>query len=137
MNTLNRRILAAECSMKIMELLIKSDEQNLPKDLICSLQELIIEIDKCGNDQPRDDRGRWTNAGGGESGGSSSGGGKKNKPPKMSKKEINKVSHGIATDFPKLEADGKKRKYEYGNYSYSYYVNGFGSYSFVSKKKLR
>lgn len=42
MNTLNRRILAAECSMKIMELLIKSDEQNLPKDLICSLQELII-----------------------------------------------------------------------------------------------
>lgn len=28
MNTLNRRILAAECSMKIMELLIKSDEQN-------------------------------------------------------------------------------------------------------------
>lgn len=62
---------------------------------------------------------------------------KKSKPSRMSHRELDRVSHGIATDFPKLKADGVRRTYEYGNYQYEFYVNEFGSYRFASKKKLK
>lgn len=77
---------------------------------------------------------------GGRAGGGSSGGSKnpkRTKSPKMSSTERKRVSSGIATDFPKLEADGTKRKYDYGNYSYDFYVRGFGSYQFVGKYKIK
>jgi hypothetical protein len=80
-------------------------------------------------------------------GGSSSGGSKSSKGsgngskiiarPKMSKKEVSRVSHSIATDFPILKADGTVRKYDYGNYSYRFTVNEFNSYRFISKMKLK
>ena len=41
----------------------------------------------------------------------------------MIRKEIRLVTHGIATDFQKMKADGVKLKYDYGNYSHD-----FGSY---------
>lgn len=93
----------------------------------------------------KDEHGRFTgSAGGGSSGGSSGSEGssgnqkpKKSKPPKISQKEKSRVSHGIATDHPKLEADGMKRKYEFGNYSYDFYVQEFGSYRFVGKYKIK
>ncbi len=57
--------------------------------------------------------------------------------PRISKSEYNRVSHGIATDFPKLKADGKIRLYEYGNYHYRFKVIEFGTYEFIAKIKLK
>ena len=98
-----------------------------------------------GSHYTKDEHGRFTGStGGGSSGGSSGSEGssgnqkpKKSKPPKISQKEKSRVSHGIATDHPKLEADGMKRKYEFGNYSYDFYVQEFGSYRFVGKYKIK
>ena len=89
-----------------------------------------------------DEHGRFTGSvphGGGSSGGGSggSGGGKKSKPPKMSYKEIERLRHAIATDFPKLKADGVIRQYEYRNHVYEFIVHDFGSYEYISKRKLK
>lgn len=101
-----------------------------------------------GRNYTKDKHGRFTGStgsGGGSGGGASSGGGKSGKKGskkrknklRLSPKEKSKVSHGIATDFPKLKPDGKLNTYEYGNYQYSFYVHDFGSYEFVNKKKLK
>lgn len=87
-------------------------------------------VGKGSDDQPRDERGRWTSEGGCSDK-------KRAKPPKMSRKEYNRVTHGIATDFPRLKADGVRRKYEYGNYQYDFYVHDFAAYEFVAKRKLK
>lgn len=72
MTDLEKRLWAADCWLRCMELLIKAYEQNKPRDLICRLESLIIEIDKYSDDQPRDEHGRWTSGGG--SSGENSGG---------------------------------------------------------------
>ena len=61
----------------------------------------------------------------------------KAKSVRMSGKERARVSSGIATDFPRLAADGTVRKYEYGNYQYEFEVLEFGSYNFLSRKKIK
>lgn len=55
---------------------------------------------------------------------------------KMSKQERARVSSAIATNFPNLKADGKQRKFRYGNYKYKFSVVEFGLYDFHEKKKL-
>ncbi len=101
-----------------------------------------------GSNYTKDEHGRFTGStgtgGGSGGGGGSSGGGKNRKgskkrknQPKMSSKELYWVTHGIATDFPKLKPDGVKRLYEYGDYSYTFYVKDFGNYRFISKEKLK
>lgn len=55
----------------------------------------------------------------------------------MSYKEIERLRHAIATDFPKLKADGVIRQYEYRNHVYEFIVHDFGSYEYISKRKLK
>ena len=83
--------------------------------------------------QPRDDHGRFTSGGG--SGLTSDGrrGRIKTEAPKMSKSEVTRVSHQIATDHPNLKADGAIHCYENRNDFYTFSVREFGSYSFHSK----
>ena len=96
-----------------------------------------------GSHYTKDEHGRFTGSTG--SGGGSSGGRKNSKKsskkrngePNMSSKELYWVTHGIATDFPRLKPDGKLNTYEYGDYQYDFYVHDFGSYEFVFKKKLK
>lgn len=63
MTDLEKRLWAADCWLRCMDLLMKAYEQDKPRDLICRLESLIIEIDKYSDDQPRDDHGRWTSGG--------------------------------------------------------------------------
>lgn len=123
------RVLLTACGIWL-ELIVK----DYPQDLIMGIGEVIISI-KNNDYSTRDERGRFTGSvpRGGSGGGTSA---RRSKPPKMSHKERSRVSHGIATDFPKLKADGLRRTYEYGNYQYEFYVIEFGRYSFVSKFKL-
>lgn len=55
----------------------------------------------------------------------------------MSKKEYVRVSHEIATNFPKLKADGKQYIFDNRNYRYKFEVIEFGEYAFYSKKKIK
>ena len=68
-----------------------------------------------------DSRGRFTTGGG----------------IRLAKKEHARVTSGILTDHPRLEADGTHRIYEYGNYQYEYSVNGPGEYIFYKRKKIK
>ncbi len=61
----------------------------------------------------------------------------KAKSVRMSGKERARVSSGIATDFPRLAADNTVHRYEYGNYQYKFKVIEFGSYDFISRKKIK
>ena len=56
---------------------------------------------------------------------------------RMSKKERTRVSSAIATNFPNLTANGKKRSFCYGNYKYEFSVIEFGTYNFHNKEKLK
>lgn len=55
---------------------------------------------------------------------------------RMSKKEYVRVSHEIATNFPNLKADNKKRRFYNRNHCYTFTVNDFGDYTFLNKEKL-
>lgn len=61
---------------------------------------------------------------------------KRPKTQKIGKKEKERLSHQIATDFPKLKADGKIHSYENRNHFYQFTVNETGSYHFTYKLKL-
>lgn len=92
----------------------------------------------------RDSRGRFAGSGG--AGGSSSKSvdksqksdkiKKRPKTQKIGKKEKARISHQIASDFPKLKADGKIYNYENRNHFYQFTVNETGSYHFTYKLKL-
>lgn len=56
---------------------------------------------------------------------------------RLSKAERLRVSSGILTDHPKLEADGCVYQYEYGNYYYKFAVKEPGTYVFYSKTKIK
>lgn len=73
-------------------------------------------------------------SGGGASKGLTTGG--KSSKIKMSKKEYVRVSHEIATNFPNLKADNKKRRFYNCNHCYTFTVNDFGDYTFLNKEKL-
>ncbi len=80
--------------------------------------------------QPRDKDGRFASTGG-------SGGGKsKHAVARMGKKESTRVSHQIATDFPKLKSGTVHICYN-RNHKYVFKVNGFGDYTFTKKKQLK
>ena len=55
---------------------------------------------------------------------------------RMSKQERTRVSSAIATNFPNLKANGKKRSFCYGNYKYEFSVIEFGTYTFYNKEKI-
>ena len=61
---------------------------------------------------------------------------KRPKSLKIGKKERERLSHQIATDFPNLKADGKMYNYENRNHFYRFTVNDFGNYSFHEKIKI-
>jgi hypothetical protein len=92
-----------------------------------------------------------TSSGGGSSSNSGAGGksgksvdkteksGKIKKRPKslrIGKKERERLSHQIATDFPNLKPDGEIHNYENRNHFYRFSVNGLGNYSYHLKIKI-
>lgn len=96
--------------------------------------------------------GHPVNIGGDESGSSSGAGGKsakkvdksqksgkiekRPKSLKIGKKERERLSHQIATDFPNLKPDGEIHNYENRNHFYRFSVNGLGNYSYHLKIKI-
>ena len=55
---------------------------------------------------------------------------------RMTVKEITRVSHQIATDYPLLTASERRLPYENRNNFYIFNVLGFGSYKFHFKLKI-
>ncbi len=56
---------------------------------------------------------------------------------RISRKERQRVSSAIATNFPNLAADGRRLPFRHGNYRYEFSVIEFGTYIFHEKKKLK
>ena len=79
---------------------------------------------------------RFSGGGGSKSSKSLTNGGKSG-TIRMSKKEYVRVSHEIATNLPKLKADGKQHVFDNRNYRYKFEVVEFGEYIFYSKKKIK
>ena len=61
---------------------------------------------------------------------------KRPKSMKIGKKERERLSHQIATDFPNLKPDGKIHNYENRNHFYRFSVNSLGDYSYHLKIKI-
>lgn len=80
--------------------------------------------------------GKFTSSSGGTSAKSLTSGGKSS-TIKMSKKEYVRVSHEIATNFPKLKVDGKLHTFDNRNHRYQFKVIEFGEYAFYSKEKIK
>lgn len=77
--------------------------------------------------QPRDKNGRWTNGRGNGT----------IKRPKISRAEYNRVSSGILTDHPDLQAGPDWYVYYYGKNKYRFSVNAPGEYNFHSKERIK
>jgi hypothetical protein len=60
---------------------------------------------------------------------------KRPKSLKIGKKERERLSHQIATDFPNLKP-GQEMNYENRNHFYRFTVNGLGNYSYHLKIKI-
>lgn len=103
MNRLNERIAKEALWLSCIDPLIKADEETVSKSLINSIKELIIEIEKYSDDQQRDDRGRWTDAGGGSSGGSSGSG---SRLSEVSSKPITAITEQAIEKVPYINIDG-------------------------------
>ena len=83
--------------------------------------------------QPRAKNGQFTYGKLGGGAGSTRG----QKRAKMGWKEKARVSSGILTDHPKLKPGTRKYRYQYGDYSYWFSVNGPGDYNFHRRNKIR
>ncbi len=56
---------------------------------------------------------------------------------RISRKERQRVSSAIATNFPNLKPGDSGLTFRYGNYKYKFGVVEFGTYNFYSKIKLK
>ena len=110
------------------------------------------EVRARGDNWTKGDKGLFTGSKGSGGGSSGSGGGKSGKKVdkseksgkiekrpkslKIGKKERERLSHQIATDFPNLKPDGEIHNYENRNHFYRFSVNGLGNYSYHLKIKI-
>ena len=133
MNEHKRRLWAAGYRLRCIDLLLKAWEQNAQDDLICSIESLIIEIDKYSDDQPRDDHGRWTSGGG--SGGNSLSENSKKPITEITEKAIEKVPYVAISGYS--EEQCKKIQEQHKNLlRFARDENGNKETAFVFRKDI-